>query len=872
MAELYFSGLEILVQDSAGGKPVGGEEGRLYGTLGTAKRELLAMLKAPKLDTASRSIILRFMALYVISSQTPNSALLRAGDRFADARLQKDGETMIRTIQDAILLDGLPYENIMAAIGALRAILEKCPHLGQSLISTLGHAVKVNTHLVNTHARRVRDCLKATMQYLLNVEALKSWQKSMNECLFSLESKGGERKRGEKRSRDEAGPSDGAHRRRSLPQLKFKSFDDPKLLKLIHHRRFRNLPASTLAELVVSSMDNFPALNDDPNRTTSTHFNKLLAFFRGKKKRKKSVAATEQGSRPATTAKDLAENQVPLSERAKLSDVKLSERARCVLSVLAFERILSDQTSSSLASQEQEELRNVVISKLASQFLADQYTEKVVTNYITDDFQRRLSLACQYLYSILSCDLRGDNSSLDRYCRVLRQLLAFLFNNASLDSNFSEFISRLPKVTGTVMAVVKTYCEDSKRLEAGLQALEHIVLLRVGYRDEALDAIFALGISEDGEIRKKAVTILVENLYTVESVSKRILEHAKSLVSGLSVKAEPTAATAEPVPIRSEEKKDQGDDGKSQIPSQNLDLYYSLCTKRPSLLVYVMQLYVTASEDVKHVLSEKIPFAIGTMDFEQQSEELSTLVHECPPGSEAMMCQIIREIVKHKLTGSVLNAVKELYTKRKDATILVPIVRRLDRKMVESELSQFVSLDADLAKEAIVSILASRLLEPPSLLVALHELTSRASLRTAHFIRKLRNVISECCLKNKTRFGEQELSISLQRMSESRNVPLLFMGTLIKTLKLYPRLKGFGMGLLLQSVNNRVWENEDLWRGFIICAVTFAPESFEVLLQLPAPQLKMVLDSNQKVRKPLTTYASARASSIRPPILQLLGL
>lgn len=79
------------------------------------------------------------------------------------------------------------------------------------------------------------------------------------------------------------------------------------------------------------------------------------------------------------------------------------------------------------------------------------------------------------------------------------------------------------------------------------------------------------------------------------------------------------------------------------------------------------------------------------------------------------------------------------------------------------------------------------------------------------------------------------------------------------------------MGLLLQSVNNRVWENEDLWRGFIICAVTFVPESFEVLLQLPAQQLKSVLETNERLRKPLTAYAGTKKSRIRPPILKLLG-
>ena len=64
-------------------------------------------------------------------------------------------------------------------------------------------------------------------------------------------------------------------------------------------------------------------------------------------------------------------------------------------------------------------------------------------------------------------------------------------------------------------------------------------------------------------------------------------------------------------------------------------------------------------------------------------------------------------------------------------------------------------------------------------------------------------------------------------------------------------------GCMLFCVIVQVWKNRKIWEGFVKCCQRTKPQSFQVLLQLPAIQLKDVFALCPELREPLLTHVQA---------------
>ncbi|GLT65545.1 hypothetical protein SLA2020_379730 [Shorea laevis] len=111
-------------------------------------------------------------------------------------------------------------------------------------------------------------------------------------------------------------------------------------------------------------------------------------------------------------------------------------------------------------------------------------------------------------------------------------------------------------------------------------------------------------------------------------------------------------------------------------------------------------------------------------------------------------------------------------------------------------------------------------------------------------------------------------------MVDETPLPLLFMRTVIQAIDAFPTLVDFVMEILSKLVNRQVWRMPKLWVGFLKCVSQTQPHSFDVLLQLPGPQLESSLNKHSKLRGPLAAYA--RQPSVRTSVprstLVVLGL
>ena len=130
------------------------------------------------------------------------------------------------------------------------------------------------------------------------------------------------------------------------------------------------------------------------------------------------------------------------------------------------------------------------------------------------------------------------------------------------------------------------------------------------------------------------------------------------------------------------------------------------------------------------------------------------------------------------------------------------------------------------------------------------------------------------CLAEKHIYTAVVLAVVMQLLMEQNPLPTLFMRTVIQSLSLYSRLIGFVMNILQRLILKQVWKQKKVWEGFIKCCQRTTPQSFQVLLQLPAAQLESVFKSSPDFKPALQqhvqSFNDAQRSHIPQSILDVI--
>ena len=127
------------------------------------------------------------------------------------------------------------------------------------------------------------------------------------------------------------------------------------------------------------------------------------------------------------------------------------------------------------------------------------------------------------------------------------------------------------------------------------------------------------------------------------------------------------------------------------------------------------------------------------------------------------------------------------------------------------------------------------------------------------------------------------LSISLSPLSQSgmSKLPLLLMRVMINALKAFPGIEGVLINLLSDSgLLRKLWNNQDLWTGFIKVIEATKQNSFGLLIQLPEQYLKSVLSKAKMgghvtLKQSLSRYAQdvlRHRGRVSRGVLDILGL
>ncbi|GAV57985.1 DUF3453 domain-containing protein/Symplekin_C domain-containing protein [Cephalotus follicularis] len=496
---------------------------------------------------------------------------------------------------------------------------------------------------------------------------------------------------------------------------------------------------------------------------------------------------------------------------------------------------------------------------------------------------------------------------------------SLLDNFPTSDKSFSKLLGDVPFLPESALKLLDDLCysdvvdshgrevRDGERVTQGLGAVWSLILGRPNNRQACLDIVLKCAVHSQDDIRGKAIRLVANKLYQLGYIAENIEQFAtKSLLSAVDQqtpdievsqtganeqRAEGEVATQE-TSISGSQVSEHGisenDSVRGAQPLGNcvpslsfpeaqrrISLFFALCTKKPSLLQLIFDIYGQAPRIVKQAFHRHIPILIRALGSSYTA--LLRIISNPPQGSENLLTLVL-QILTQETTPSpeLIATVKHLYeTKLKDATILIPMLSSLSKNEVLPIFPRLVDLPLEKFQMALAHILQGSAhtgpaLTPAEVLVSIHDIIPE---KDGLALKKIMDACS-ACFEQRTVFTQQVLAKALSQMVDQTPLPLLFMRTVIQAIDAFPTLVDFVMEILSKLVSKQVWRMPKLWVGFLKCVYQTQPHSFRVLLQLPAPQLEIALNKYANLRGPLAAYVSQPSSKMSLPgsALAVLGL
>uniref|UniRef100_A0A1A7XW59 Symplekin n=1 Tax=Iconisemion striatum TaxID=60296 RepID=A0A1A7XW59_9TELE len=532
----------------------------------------------------------------------------------------------------------------------------------------------------------------------------------------------------------------------------------------------------------------------------------------------------------------------------RLSDVvqPFSDSQIEVLTSKAVKRILHSEKA--IAQSGMSHVRVKLLSRLVTQF--EGMMKGDVLEFILDDIRTRSDLAFSLLYQEYNTYLSQLPSGLlDSYDHCLYTLLSGLQEKPEQrDGLFTKLVLEAPIITESALDVIRRYCEDESRVYLGMTTLKELIIKRPSRQFQYLHVLLDLSSHEKEKVRTTALAFLkrmYEKDHLRDYIEKFALNYLQLLVHpnppSLLFGADKDTEVAAP--------------WTEEDVRQCLFLYLSLLPLNHRLVHELASVYTEAIADIKRSVLRAIEQPIRGMGM--NSPELLLLVENCPKGAETLVTRCLH-ILTDKVPPSpeLVERVRDLYHKRvADVRFLIPVINGLEKAEVIQALPKLIKLNPIVVKEVFNRLLgtqhsegSSSPLTPGDLLIALHNIDS--SKRDMRSIIKATNL----CFAEKNVYTSEVLAVVIQQLMEQNPLPMLLMRTVIQSLTMYPRLVLFVMNILSRLIVKQVWKYPKVWEGFVKCCQRTKPQSFSVLLQLPAAQLASVFERCPEMRAPLLQH------------------
>ncbi|RDD44839.1 Symplekin [Trichoplax sp. H2] len=490
------------------------------------------------------------------------------------------------------------------------------------------------------------------------------------------------------------------------------------------------------------------------------------------------------------------------------------------LSLSAFERMLKGEENAHHAGMALERIQ--VLVGLATQLRGE--VANAFRNYIFEDIRGRFELACtwltkEYLLSLAassqSTEIKNDN---DGYSQCLAEILKELTDKLDKeDKLFTHFCLEIPRFTSVAYKAIEDYSKNEGSSKLGLSTMYELILRRPVTKAPLMQKLLDLTVFENEQRRA------LENLEMVLQIG----DNQSNQWSEDSIK-------------------------------MHMSLFMSLLPKNHVIIHNLANMYGKATSNVKRVILRQIEHPIRNIGM--SSPELLKFFEQVPSGTETLLTRILYIFTDKSMPSQeLIRKVREAYYGKKlDVRALIPIINGLEKSEVIGALPKLMKQSAKVVKEVITRLInpfsdveesvgprQTSPLTPSELLLALHQIEDdvKSAIKAIGF-----------CLSEKSTFTQEVLAGVLQQMLERTTIPILFMRTVIQTLQSYPKLISFVMNVLSRLITKQIT----------------TPQSYPVLLQLPAHQLESVFQIAPSLQQNLRQHINLLTLNQRAHIPQSL--
>ncbi|CAH1792448.1 unnamed protein product [Owenia fusiformis] len=568
---------------------------------------------------------------------------------------------------------------------------------------------------------------------------------------------------------------------------------------------------------------------------------------------------------PLVTTSTVADRQQRQSKPTGIKQFKLSSvtfpldtHSMDEMALLAMIRILKSEKAAVLADATQP--RTKILTGLVAQFGGQ--LKEVLQDFIFDDLRARSDLAFAWLYQEYAqyqgytvTSSGAGKRTIVSYDECLTRLLSGLLERPDQrEGLFSRLLLEAPCITENAIHVLKKYCQEENRMYFGMVTLKDLILKRPNRKLEFLDVLLDFCSHENPEVRTNALRV-TKVLYARQDLKGPIEKYALAFIKHL----------LQAKPPRNLFGQDRGRPDVREVWTDDtikicLYLYLTLLPLNHKLMHELALMYTEAIAEIKRPILRMLETPVKAMGMD--SPELLVLVQTCPKGAETLVTRVIH-ILTDKGTPSpeLVRSVRDLYQKRvSDVRFLIPVLTGLAKSEVISALPKLIKLNPVVVKEVFHRLLGgsqgeggghySSPISPADLLVALHILDPE--------ICDMKTIIkaTNFCFQEKSIYTQEVLCIVLKQLMEISPIPTLLMRTVLQSLSMHPRIIGLVMNILTRLITKQVWKQKRVWEGFIKCCQRTQPQSYQVLLQLPAPQLRNTFETCPEMREPLLEHVN----------------
>lgn len=534
--------------------------------------------------------------------------------------------------------------------------------------------------------------------------------------------------------------------------------------------------------------------------------------------------------------------------------IELSSEETSSLRKGAVLRIL--QTEKTSAPQ----LRATLVARLAVAAGDDDGISEVVLQHVFKDFHGRdgIALALDWLQLLFlqECSpIDGNGGEItsevpdvtgSRYELVFTALLEGL--REALPPNDKTLIQMLVEAPALPMPSTSQFLQDvclsgPDWATLALLAARDIILHRPPARPDVLSFVLSAAISQNDDIRSKAVRLIANRLYPLAFAGQTIEEYSKQLLNEAV-----NISDQQPIDMESENSINWTAEDKACAYSA---LYCALCTKKHALLRGLIEAYSRASAPLKMAIEKIAPGLAKTIG--STAPTLLTCIQDPPPGSLDLVLQMINVLTESVVPPPLLvGACLHLFQAVDDPRVLQPVLIGMEKAAVLKVFPRILELSPEELRQTVKKLITpvpppigfpEDTPETPALFARAEILAALLSIEHGSDQELLKRMVGALSIfmASPDIFPPEALAAAINQLLTRFPLPSLFMRAVVQTLTAAPKLKSFIIGVLQQLVTKKIWTQESQWKGWVLCAEHAAPESFAAVLQLPTDVLRNTL-------------------------------